>query len=318
MQRLYALAAIVLGACVYAGISAAQEFPDRPIKFIVPFPPGNTTDTLARLVAEQMGRSIGQPVVVENHGGGNGMIGASIVAGAPADGYTVLISTNSIQSAAPFITKNLPIDPVKAFTSVGLMGEVSQLVIVPQSSDAKSLADLIQIAKEKTLTYATPNTISRFAAEQLGLRADIKMKAVAYKATQQALNDISTGDIDVGFIGLATAKPYLENGTIRALAGTTAGRSATLPDVPTVAESFPGYFSAAWIAAFTPAGTPAEIVAKLNDEITKATKSDTVSAKLAELAIDVRTSTPVELDAYLKEDIARWAEVTKASGWEAQ
>lgn len=318
MQRRHALAAFIVGFILSANSATAQGFPDRPIKFVVPFPPGNTTDTVARLVAEEMGRKVGQPVIVENHGGGNGMVGAVVAAGAPADGYTVLISTNSIQSAAPFITKSLPIDPIKAFAPVGLMGEVSQLVIVPSSSEAKTLADLIAIAKTKTLTYATPNTISRFAAEQLGLRAGIEMKAVPYKVTQQALNDISTGDINVGFIGFATAKPYIDNGTIRALANSTAQRAAALPDLPTVAESFPGYFSAAWFAAFVPAGTPADVVTKLNDEITNAIKSDSVSKKLAELSVDVRTSTAAELDEYVKSDIARWAEVTKASGWEAQ
>lgn len=310
------------GFCLLAlvGFDArAQEFPSQTVTLVVPFAAGNSTDILSRLLADKMSVEFGQPVVVENHPGGGGMIGAAVAARSAPDGHTILISTNSIQVAAPLLMQNLPIDPIESFDPVTLLAEISQLVLVSENSPAQTFEELIELAhSDGNLSYAAPNTISQYAAELLKLRTGIPLVAIPYTSTQQALTDLGNGDVDIGFIGYTTANPHIERGAIRALASTTRERMSHLPDVPVVADTVDDYFTAAWIAAFVPAGTPQDVVDTLNGAFHRALADPELVERMDQLAILARPSTPAELDEYVAADAATWKEVAEAAGWEAQ
>lgn len=232
----------------------------------------------------------------------------------------MLIATNSVQSAAPYLTKNLPFDPNKSLTPVAMLAEISQMMVVPANSPANSVDDFIALAKKNPgkLKVGLSNTIGQFAAEQFKMAAGVDLVMVNYKATQQALNDLSTGQIDVMFNGAGTNLPYFQNKTIKALAVTTTKRMPNYPNIPALAEKYPGFLSTAWVAASVPTGTPKPVIDKLNAEINKALALPDVKEKMAQLSYEISVMTPEQIKAYIDADVKRWGEVTKAANWKAE
>ncbi|MFO1188595.1 MAG: tripartite tricarboxylate transporter substrate binding protein [Alphaproteobacteria bacterium] len=261
---------IVLGsvACLLTSVAAmAQTYPSKTIRFVVPFPPGNTIDTVARLFADAMSPSLRQTIVIDNQAGASGMVGYSQAARAMPDGYTVIFGGSGLTSA-PFIIKNPPVDYHKNFKPVALLAEVPLALIVSAKSSINSVSDLIAQAKQNPgrLSYAAPNTISQFASEQMKMLTSTSLKVVQYKAATQALTDVGNNEVSMFFVGLGTAKPYIDNGTVRAIGWTADTRPSAMPNLPTVAETIPGFYTAAWIGVLVPAGTPDAIVERLNSE----------------------------------------------------
>jgi tripartite-type tricarboxylate transporter receptor subunit TctC len=321
-RRLLLLASTA--AALPTALQAQAAWPDgKTIKGIVPFAAGSATDTIARVYADQMSRTLGTSIIIENRAGANGMIGADAVAKSPADGYTILFGTNSTNAAAPALFKNVPFDHEKDFAPVAYMGSVPLIVCVSNKLEMKSLKDLIAYAKANPgkLNFGSASSSQRVSTEMLMSMAGIKMNLVTYRASPQAVTDLITGQIDVFVADLAVMLPQVQGGTIRALAATSAKRVPQLPDLPTVEEAagLTGYELIAWFGAFAPAGTPEAVVTRLNDAIVKASASPEVLDKLGKgLGIAVSSSTPVELAANVKRESAKWQKAIADAGIEKQ
>jgi tripartite-type tricarboxylate transporter receptor subunit TctC len=319
--------AILVGsAAAFLPFSARAQsaWPDgKTIKGIVPFAAGSATDTIARVYADQMSRTLNTSIIIENRAGANGILGADAVAKSPADGYTILFGTNSTNAAAPALFKNVPFDHEKDFAPIAYMGSVPLVVCVSNKLEAKTLKDLIAYAKANPgkLNFGSASSSQRVSTEMLMSMAGIKMNLVTYRASPQAVTDLITGQIDVFVADLAVMLPQVQGGTIRALAATSAKRIPQLPDLPTVEEAagLTGYELIAWFGAFAPAGTPADVVAKMNDAIVKASATSEVQEKLGKgLGIAVSSSTAVELAANVKRESAKWQKAISDAGIEKQ
>jgi tripartite-type tricarboxylate transporter receptor subunit TctC len=306
-----ALAAGAAGSCA---APAQAAFPTKPIKIVVPFTPGGSPDLLARTVARKLQEAWGQPVVVENQPGAGGAIAASAVARAPADGYTWLVAPNSVLVFAPLLQKQ-PYDPVKSFTPVGLAISVQNLLVVHPSLPAKNVAELIALAKSQPgrLSYASagPGSPQNFSVELLKSMAGLDIVHVPYKGTQAALPDVLGGLVPI-FLGQANSLlPHVEAGKLRVLGSTGAKRYASLPNVPAIAETLPGYSVDIWSGFVMPQGVPKAIVDKANSGLRQALESPDVQAIFAKQGVEVATSTPAEMAATIRADLARWAKVVK-------
>lgn len=319
---------IVLVATLVAGISATAHaqtaYPaGKPVKAIVPFAPGSATDSIARVYGEAMGRVLGTSIIVENRAGANGMLGASAVAKADPDGFTVLVGTNSTNAAAPALFKNVPFDHEKDFAPVSFMGSIPLIVGVRANYDTKTLKDLVAKAKAAPgkLNYASASTSQRVSTEMLASMTGIKMTFVSYRSSPQAVQDLISGQIDLFVADLAVMLPQVQSGTIRALAVTAAQRIPQLPDIPTVDEAAgtKGYELIAWFGLFAPAKTPADVVAKLNDAVRKAATGAEVQERLAKgMGLAVAASSPAELAARVKVESEKWAKAVADAGIEKQ
>jgi tripartite-type tricarboxylate transporter receptor subunit TctC len=316
-----ASAALVLSKAAAFGQAA---WPDgKTIKGIVPFAAGSATDTIARVYADQMSRTLGTSIIIENRAGANGMIGADAVAKAAADGYTILFGTNSTNAAAPALFKSVPFDHEKDFAPIAYMGSVPLIVCVSNKLEMKTLKDLIAFARANPgkLNFGSASSSQRVSTEMMMSMAGIKMNLVTYRASPQAVTDLITGQIDVFVADLAVMLPQVQGGTIRALAATSAKRVPQLPDLPTVEEAggLAGYELIAWFGAFAPAGTPATVIARLNDAIVKASASPEVQDKLGKgLGIAISSSTQAELAENVKRESAKWQKAIADAGIEKQ
>ncbi len=319
---------MVVAAAFAAGLSAAAQaqtaYPGaKPIKAIVPFAAGSATDIIGRVYGDAMGRALGTSVIIENRAGASGMIGASSVAKADPDGFTVLIGTNSTNAAAPALFKSVPFDHEKDFAPVSFLGSIPLIVGVPAKYDAKTLRDFVAKAKAAPgkLNFASASSSQRVSTEMMSSMTGIKMAFVPYSSSPQAIQDLIAGRIDLFTADLAVMLPQVQAGTVRALAVTSEKRIAQLPDVPTVDEAAgtKGYELIAWFGVFAPAKTPADIVARLNDAVKKAATGPEVQDKLAKgLGLAVATSTPAELAARVKVEGAKWAKAVADAGIEKQ
>jgi tripartite-type tricarboxylate transporter receptor subunit TctC len=304
--------------------SAQGAWPDgKVIKAIVPFAAGSATDTIARVYAEQMAKTLGTSIIIENRAGANGMLGADAVAKAAPDGFTILVGTNSTNAAAPALFKTVPFDHEKDFAPIAYMGHVPLLVCVPAKSEFKTLNDLIAAGKANPgkLNFASASSSQRVSTEMLMSMAGFKMNLVTYRASPQAVTDLITGQIDVFVADLAVMLPQVQGGAIRALAITASKRAPQLPDLPTVEEAagLKGYELIAWFGAFAPSATPAPVIARLNDAVVKAAASPEVRERLgAGLGITVASSTPAELAANVKTESAKWQKAVADAGIEKQ
>ncbi|MFM9973709.1 MAG: Bug family tripartite tricarboxylate transporter substrate binding protein [Beijerinckiaceae bacterium] len=311
-------------ALLPVSLKAQAAWPEgKTIKGIVPFAAGSATDTIARVYADQMARSLNASIIIENRAGANGMIGADAVAKSPPDGLTVLFGTNSTNAAAPALFKNVPYDHEKDFAPIAYMGSVPLVVCVSNKLEARTLKDLIAFAKANPgkLNFGSASSSQRVSTEMLMSMAGIKMNLVTYRASPQAVTDLITGQIDVFVADLAVMLPQIQGGTIRPLAATSAKRIPQLPDLPTVEEAagLTGYELIAWFGAFAPAGTPAPVVARLNDAIVKASVAPEVLDKLGKgLGIAVSSSTPAELAANVSRESAKWKKAIEDAGIEKQ
>ena len=300
-------------------VHAQQTYPDRPVRFIVPYPPGGITDILARTIASRISVHWGQQMVVDNRAGASGNIGIAAAAKAPADGYTIAFGNASTHAINVSLFKNLPFDPIKDFAPITMVARVSNVLLVGPDFPAKNLGDLIALAKSKPgqLTFASNSVGSsnHLTGELLKTMAGIDMVHVPYKSSTTAAVDLIGGRISLMFDNLTTAIPQVKAGRLRPLAVTSERRVAELPDVPTMLESgLKGFVVTPWWGIFAPAATPKPIIDKLNRDIVAVLHSREVKEYLASQATEVVGNSPQEFAGYLKGEIVRWAEVVKASG----
>ncbi len=298
--------------------SGASAYPERAIKIVVPFAPGGSTDVVARVIGKQLGEELKQAVVIDNRPGANTVIGTEIVAKSPADGYTLVMATNNHTSNVSMYRK-LPYDTEKAFTSVALLGWTPNLIAVNAKVGERSLKDLVAAARVKpdAFSFATAGhgTTQHFTGELLNQLAKTRMTHVGYKGGGPAATDVIAGHVPILISGLPPAMPFIKNGALRPVAVTSAKRSAILPDVPTVAESgYPGFDATFWFAILVPAGTPAAIVATLNSALNTSLKNAEVQKQLAQQGVEIEGGGPADLDAFLKADTKKWADLVQTSG----
>jgi tripartite-type tricarboxylate transporter receptor subunit TctC len=291
---------------------AAVSQSARPLKIVVPFPPGNGTDILARLMSPKMTAATGQPVIVENRGGANGMIGAEYVAHASPDGTTILFTSPSTHVTAQFLSKNLPYDPVKDFTPVTVM-------TVNPSLPVNSVKELISYAKANPgkLNYSSPGVgaVFHMSGELFKLGAGVDIVHVPYKGAAPALQAVIAGEVAIGFNSLASVLPHMRSGKLKVLAVLEAKRYAGLPDVPSIGEALPGFEKpASWFGLFGPAGLPSATTARLHDELVASLEDPGVHGKIDELAMTVIANTPEQFSAMLKSGIAQYGRLIKAAG----
>ena len=297
----------------------AQAWPNRPIKWIVPFAPGGTTDILARTVGEKLALALGQPIVVENKPGAGGGVGAEFTARAAPDGYTIMGGTISTHAINASLYSKLPYDPVKDFAPITLIARVPNLLVVNPDIPAKSVAELIALLKANPGKYSFASsgngTSQHLSGELFKAMAGVDMQHIPYKGSPPALQDVVGGRVAMTFDNITTAWPLAKAGKLRALAVTTAKRSSVAPDVPTLAESgVAGFEVGSWQGVFAPAGTPPEIVKRLNVEIVKILNSTDVKDKLTALGAEPVGDTPEQFSSYVKSEVVKWADVVKKSG----
>ena len=296
----------------------AQPWPAKPIRLIVTFSAGGSSDVLARGVAKFMGDGLGQQMVVENRPGAGGRIGAEAVAKAAPDGYTLLFGTIGTHGVGPALYANLPFDPVKDFAPVSLLHKLPNLLVVHPSIGVRSVAELIKLAKAQPgrLTFASagPGTVSHLSGELFKVTAGVDIVHVPYKGGGAAVPDVLAGTVSMMFETMPTAIPHARSGKLRALAVTTAARSQFAPDVPTVADALPGYEVSSWTGLFAPAGTPPAVIARLNSETVRITRDPAYLEAMKNIGTDAVSSTPAELGAFVRDEIAKWQRVAQAAG----
>jgi tripartite-type tricarboxylate transporter receptor subunit TctC len=308
-------AAMALAGPLAAG---AQDFPTRPIRLVVPFGPGTTTDIVSRVYADAMGKVLGQAVVVENKAGAGGNIGADLVAKAPADGYTIVMGTVGTHAINPALYRRMPYDAQKDFAPVGFAGYTPTLVVVAANSPYRSLKDLqAAAAKSGGISFASAGngTSGHLAGELLKARLGGEMVHVPYKEGGMALSDVMSGQAQFMFYHPAAVMPQVKAGKLRALGVSSAKRTAAAPDVPTVAEQGYGDFDlVAWFMLYAPAATPAPVLAKLRESVVQALGNPEVKAKLVAQGLEVPVLKPEELVAFNRAELAKWSELVQRSG----
>ena len=300
----------------------AQAFPDKAITFVVPFAAGTATDQIARALGNGITAETKQPVVIDNKAGASGFIASQQVAKAPADGYTVLITTNTTHAANEHLFKKLPYDPVKDYAPIAALGKGGQIMVVNPSFPAGSVAEFIALAKKEPGKYSfgSGSSSSRMAGELLQQMAGIRLLHVPYKSNTLAVTDLLGGQIHMMITDTATGLPQVKAGKLRALGVSGAQRSPLAPDVPTIAEAgVKGYEMGYWFAAYAPAKTPPAVVRRLNELLVKAAKSEAAKAAFYEpTGTEVFTSSPEELAKFQAAESQKWGRIVKAAGIEAE
>jgi len=317
MHRLRIAAAFLLATLV-AG-AQAQNYPTRPIRFIVPIAAGGGADLVARVIAERLSRNLGQQVVVENRAGGGTVIGAELVARSPADGYTWLLGTATSHAINASLVKKLPYDPVKDFAPIALVAVLPQIIVIHPALPAANLTDFIALAKKRPgeILFGSPGNGSnnQLGAEMLNIVAGIKTLHVPYKGAGPAITDLLAGHLQFMFTTIPPALPQVKAGRLRALAVAGAKRSALLPELPTTAEQGArGVEAASWNGILLPAGAPRDIITRLHAEISVVMKQPEVIERLAGAGVEAAMMSPEEFAAYIESETARYAKVVKSSG----
>ena len=311
-----------LPICLAATPVAAQTYPTKPIRMIVPFAPGGGTDILARIIGQQLADAWGQPVNVENRAGASGNLGTELVARSAPDGHTLVMAINTHAVNASLYSK-LPFDPVKDFTPVILAATTANILVVHPSVPATTVQELIALAKAQPgkLNYASggSGTTSHLAAELFKTMAGVDMIHVPYKGGGAAYTDLISGQVQLYFVGIPGTVQYLKAGRLRALAVTTPRRSPAAPEVPTIAEAgLPGFSATTWWGLLAPAGTPQPIIARIDQEVARILKMPEVRAKLDAQGFEPVASTPESFAAFMRSEIELWAKAVKASGARAE
>jgi tripartite-type tricarboxylate transporter receptor subunit TctC len=321
MKRFAGLAALALTGFVgpmAATLSHAQDYPSKPIRIVVPLPPGGSNDVMARLLGQKMSEAFGQPVIVDNKPGAAGNISTDFMAKSEGDGYTIAIAPNQTVAVNPVLYPKLPFDVLKDLQGISMLGRVPMVLVVsPGKVNATSVTELIALAKANPdkLSYASAGSGSpqHMAAEVFKSMTSTRMAHIPYKGSVPALVDVLGGTVDVMFCPLNSALPHIRSGKLRALATTGTKRIELLPNVPTVAETVPNYESDIWIGMIASAKTPPAIINKLNAELRRSLALPDVRDKLAEQGIYVESSTPAEFTRLIAADQKRWAAVIKAA-----
>ncbi len=296
----------------------AQTYPVKPVRFVSPYPPGGANDILARIVGQKLGESLGQQIVIENRGGATGNIGAEYVAKAPPDGYTILMGQASNLTINVSLMK-MPYDPVKDLAPVTLVATTPNLLVVHPSLPVRTVKDLVTLAKSKpgSINYASSGSGSagHLAGELFNRVANVQMVHIPYKGAAPALTDVVAGQAQLYFTSPISAQPFVKGGRLRMVAVTSLKRSASMPDIPTVAESgYPDFDVVSWWGVLTPAAVSKEIIGKLHTEIVKVLALPEIKAKFADQGADVASNTPEQFAAYIKTEIAKWGKLIKELG----
>ena len=305
-----------------AGSAAAQSYPSRPVRVVIPLGPGNSIEIATRLVADKLSTALGQPVVIEAQPGAAGQIGAERVARSPADGYTLLSANDGIMTMLPNLQKQVRFDPVRDFVPIAQMVGIPFALIAHPSVPAKTAAELVQLAKSQPgkLAYSSggPGSAQQLAMELFMSATGTQFMHVPYKGAPQAAMDVVAGQIPVAFAGVPIAAPQIRQGTLRALGVASQKRLPILADVPTLAEQGIAVQFATWGGLFAPAGTPSQIVKRLNQETVAALRLPEVQAKMSELGFEIYGNTPEQFAEALKSDLVRVAALVKRAGIEPQ
>ena len=314
MKRFVLACALVL----LAGSTPAfgQAYPSRPIRIVVPYPPGGTSDILARSIGDKLTAALGQPIVVDNKPGANGNVGAEFVAKAAPDGYTVLLADIGALAISPSVYPALPFDPARDFAPVSLVAYSPHILVVHPSVPATSVQELVALAKSKPgkLNFAISGVggAPHLAGVEFAVRTGVKWEYIPYKGGSQAIADVAGGQADVTLNGMLATYPLVKGGKLRLLGVSSAQRMSAIPDVPTIAESgLPGFETGSWQGVVAPAGIPREVVSRLNAEIGRILGAPEMREKLAQQGAEVRTDTPEEFVAFIRAEMARWAKVVK-------
>ncbi len=321
MMRRFFLTVLALMLAIGAADaqSASAQWPTKPIKLIVPFPAGSSTDVVARIVAQSLGQRLGQSVVVEDRAGASGMLGVEYVAHAAPDGYTIGLVTTSTQALAPSLSAHLPYDPLKDFAPVSMIGSAPYVMVTYPGLGAKTVADFTALAKARPgkLTYgsAGPGSLAHLAAVLYANTVGVNIVHVPYKSTSQSVTDLIAGRLDMQFATIPPTLPLIRSHQMQALATTGLKRNAALPDLPTVAEAgLPGYEAVLWMAMEAPAAVPPPVVAQLNRALAAVLAEPKVKAALLAQGFDTEPGTPDALRARIAADIARWRAVIAKAG----
>lgn len=313
-----ALASLAAWLSVAAPCACAQAWPAKPVRVIVPFPAGGSSDVLARALGQKLHEAWGQPVIVENRAGANGNVGAGLVARSAPDGYTLLLMDVGALTISPNVYPDLTFDPARDFAPVAMISYSPHVFAVHPSIPAKTLKELIALAKAKPgrLNFATAGAGSapHLAGIEFALRTGVEWTYIHYKGGGQSITDAVAGHADVLVNGMLPVYPHVRSGRLRALAVSSVKRAAAAPDIPTVAETLPGFETGSWQGVLAPAGTPAEIVSKLNAELRRVLAMPAIKTQLAEQGTEVRADTPAALGNFIRTETARWAKVVKQSG----
>lgn len=313
--RVLVLIAFVLGATA----ANAQPFPSKPVRIINPFAPGGATDIIARQMAQKLTEEWGQAVVVENRAGASGAIGVEMVAKSPPDGYTLLIATQTTHAANPSLYAKLPYDAAKDFAPLTLAGSTPLALMVRPALSVSSVKELIDFARKNPakLVYASGGngTSQHLTAELMKSMSSTYMLHIPYRGAGPAMTDLLGGQVDLMFDNLPTALPHMKAGKLRGLAVTSASRSSLAPELPTMAESgLPGFELSTWFAFFAPAGTPRTIVDKIAGDMRRVLTQPDMQQRLAAIGVDVKASSPDELAAFQRAELAKWGKIIKDSG----
>jgi tripartite-type tricarboxylate transporter receptor subunit TctC len=316
-----AVACMLAGSALAPASAAAQDFPSRAIKFVVPFTAGSATDTLARVLGQKLNATQGWTVVIENMAGASGQTAASNVARAAPDGHTVFVTSNTTHAANQNLFKKLSYDPIGDFAPITRLGDITLALALHPSIPANNVRELIAYGKANPgkLSFGAGSTSSRMASEMLKARAGFDMLHVPYRANPLAVADLLGGQVSLVFADVSTTLPQIRSGKVKGLGVSSVKRTPLAPDLPTmIEEGIPDYEMIGWFAAFAPAKTPAPVVEKLNGAIKAAVEDKTVQENLLKAGIEPLTSTPDELRAYVASETRKWADIVKAAGIEPE
>lgn len=313
------LAALTWSLALAAGFVQAQDYPNRPVRVVVPLSPGGSTDAVLRMLVPKLSEALGQAVVIENRPGAGGNLGADAVAKSAPDGYTLLVGTSTSHGVNPTLHSKMPYDAVRDFAPITLIGHVPFILMAHPSLGVRSVPELVRLAREKPgqLTYASSGngTSSHLAMELLKTMAGISILHVPYKGTAPANQDLMGGQISLQFDGVTASLPMLRSGRVVGLGVTSARRVGAAPDQAPIAEGgFPGFEYTAWIGLLAPAGTPKPVVDRLNAEMVKVLASPDIRHKLSNAGFEVASSTPEAFGAFIQSEIVKFGKVVKASG----
>jgi tripartite-type tricarboxylate transporter receptor subunit TctC len=313
------IATASLLAALLPGAAHAQGYPNKPIRLIVPYAPGGATDIIGRAAAAELTKTMGQQVIIENRPGAGGNLGAEQVARSAPDGYTLLVSPSSLHGITPFLYTKLPYDPNKDLAPVIVLGSFANVLVMNPSIKANSVSELVALIKASPgkFTYASSGSGStiHLSGEMFKSMLNLDIAHVPYKGSSPALTDLMGGQVSIMFDNIPSAITFIRSGKLKPLATTGPTRSSSLPELPTMIEAgFPGYISTAWFGIVAPAGTPKEIIARLNAEGQKVTKSPDFIKRMNELGYDIVGGSPEQMGAMIQEELKRWGPVVKTSG----
>ena len=316
---IFRIAAPLLAAALAASvptIAAAQAYPNKPVKFVVPFPAGSATDQVARVTAQELQEALGQPFVIDNKPGASGAIGAEQVAKSAPDGYTLLVTTNTTQAANPSLFKKLPYDPVKDFAPIVRLGTTSFMLMARPDYPAKNLKDFLTHARANSgkLSGGYGSAGSQVSLAMMASMGKFEVTMVPYKGIPQSITDVLGGTLNFTFVDLANALAQLKGGKLQGIAVTSEKRTPLAPDVPAVAEALPGYELIAWMALMAPAGTPRDVIAKVHDAAARSLAKPAFGEAFSRIGMDVGPMNPEQLARFIQVEIAKWAKLAKEAG----